>query len=77
MSTLLTTDQAAVEAWRSPATIRAWVRRGYLKPVAWTINGRPLYDVQDVWNVERDARRRDFSRNTAEAIQRAGRRVPA
>lgn len=55
---LLTTTEAAAVAHRTPATIRSWKHRGYLKPFTHH-NGQPLYLEMDVLEVERDTRRRD------------------
>lgn len=65
---LLTTSEAALLAGRKPATVRTWAARGHLTAKVTDLRGRPLYAVEDVWDVERDTRRRDRtgrSRRTA------------
>ncbi|MEU2433644.1 helix-turn-helix domain-containing protein [Streptomyces sp. NPDC007861] len=52
---LLTTAEAAEVAQVSPACIRQWVRRGYLRPVA-RYGKRNLYREDHVLRAERDRR---------------------
>lgn len=44
----VTTPQAAQMVRVSPATIRKWVERGYLKPRGLSERGHPLYHPDDV-----------------------------
>lgn len=56
--TLVTATEAAELAQRGPATIRQWVRRGWLQAVPQRRGRARLYRARDVLEVERDARRR-------------------
>ncbi|WP_372472111.1 helix-turn-helix domain-containing protein [Streptomyces albireticuli] len=52
---LLTTVEAAEAAGVTPACIRQWARRGYIRPIA-RIGKRNLYREDHVLRAERDRR---------------------
>ncbi|WP_107288564.1 helix-turn-helix domain-containing protein [Streptomyces sp. NBRC 110611] len=54
---LLTTAEAAVVACVTPATVRKWVHRGYLRPIA-RYGNRNLYREDHVLRTERACRTR-------------------
>lgn len=58
---LITVREAAILTGRSPATIRSWVSRGHLQAVA-HVQGRAVFRIEAVWDVERDTRGRDQRR---------------
>ncbi len=72
---LLTTNDAALLARRSPITIRSWAHDGILV-AAGTVPGRypgkprPLYRRSAVWEAERQARERDDTTRSAQAVHR-------
>jgi hypothetical protein len=81
MGELVTTQQAADHVWRSPATIRQWASRRdrcgrrLLEARSTAPDGRPLYDLDDVLDAERDARKRDRTGHATAAIDRHARRT--
>jgi len=53
---LVTASQAAKIMRVTPATIRSWVRKGYLKVVGLNDRGRAMYNHVDVARAEQKAR---------------------
>lgn len=70
MITQVTRAQAAEHVFRSPETIRWWVRQGWLTPVGVDEMGRRTYDLAQVYDVERDRRRNDRNGAAQAAIDR-------
>jgi excisionase family DNA binding protein len=58
LNKLLTVEQAAEHCGVQPVTIRQWVSRGHLTPIARGVKGRLLFDVVDVAKAERATRER-------------------
>jgi hypothetical protein len=56
-SGLVTVTDAAALTGRTPAAVRQWIARGLLTP-AGVHGGRNWLLITDVWDVERDTRRR-------------------
>ncbi|MFI1966533.1 MerR family transcriptional regulator [Streptomyces pathocidini] len=70
---LLTTAEAAEAVGVSPACIRQWKRRGYLRPIArYRTNGSLLYREDHVLEVERDRRAARRPRRSSDGHARAG-----
>lgn len=70
MGELVTTTEAAEHAYRDPATVRGWAHRGKLNAAGTDAEGRPLYDLDDVLDVERDLRRNPRGGRARDAIAR-------
>lgn len=77
MTTLVevTRAQAAEHVFRSPETIRWWVRQGWLTPVGVDELGRRTYDLQQVLDVERDRAQHPRGGQAKAARRRAAERV--
>lgn len=55
---ILTVERAAAHCGVQPVTIRQWVSRGHLKPIARGDKGRLLFTVLDVAKAEQATRER-------------------
>lgn len=58
LSKLLTVEESAEHCGVQPVTIRQWVSRGHLAPIARGDKGRLLFNVVDVARAERATRER-------------------
>lgn len=67
----ITTDEAAITAGVSPATIRGWVLKGWLSPVR--RGAKPLrFEYDEVARVQREHRPETWRTRHAEAVERWG-----